>query len=76
MVEYWLSGDDAGFASQTQAGLLALLVVAVFVIYVVLGSCTRVHPSAHDLSGLPLRRGALLTSSIFGIDFSVYALSE
>jgi HAE1 family hydrophobic/amphiphilic exporter-1 len=69
-----LSGDTQAFA-QAQGGLLALLVVAVFVIYVVLGILYEsfVHPLT-ILSGLPFAAvGALLTLLLFGKDLSVYA---
>ena len=69
-----LSGDTQAFA-QAQSGLLALLVVAIFVIYVVLGILYEsfIHPLT-ILSGLPFAAvGALLTLLIFGKDLSVYA---
>jgi len=69
-----LSGDTQAFA-QAQSGLLVLLVVAIFVIYVVLGILYEsfVHPLT-ILSGLPFAAlGALLTLLIFGKDLSVYA---
>lgn len=69
-----LSGDTQAFA-QAQSGLLALLVVAIFVIYVVLGILYEsfIHPLT-ILSGLPFAAvGALLTLMIFGKDLSVYA---
>ncbi len=69
-----LSGDTQAFA-QAQSGLLALLVVAIFVIYVVLGILyeSYVHPLT-ILSGLPFAAvGALATLLIFGKDLSVYA---
>ncbi|MBL0940914.1 MAG: efflux RND transporter permease subunit [Gemmatimonadaceae bacterium] len=69
-----LSGDTQAFA-QAQSGLLALLVVAIFVIYVVLGILyeSYVHPLT-ILSGLPFAAvGALATLMIFGKDLSVYA---
>lgn len=69
-----LSGDTQAFA-QAQSGLLALLVVAIFVIYVVLGILyeSYIHPLT-ILSGLPFAAvGALLTLLIFGKDLSVYA---
>ncbi|MES2524132.1 MAG: efflux RND transporter permease subunit [Gemmatimonadota bacterium] len=69
-----LSGDTQAFA-QAQSGLLALLVVAIFVIYVVLGILYEsfVHPLT-ILSGLPFAAvGALLTLLVFGKDLSVYA---
>jgi HAE1 family hydrophobic/amphiphilic exporter-1 len=69
-----LSGDTQAFA-QAQSGLLVLLVVAIFVIYVVLGILYEsfIHPLT-ILSGLPFAAlGALLTLLIFGKDLSVYA---
>ena len=69
-----LSGDTQAFA-QAQGGLLALLFVAIFVIYVVLGILYEsfVHPLT-ILSGLPFAAvGALATLLIFGKDLSVYA---
>lgn len=69
-----LSGDTQAFA-QAQSGLLALLVVAIFVIYVVLGILyeSYIHPIT-ILSGLPFAAvGALATLLIFGKDLSVYA---
>ncbi len=69
-----LSGDTQAFA-QAQSGLLALLVVAIFVIYMVLGILYEsfIHPIT-ILSGLPFAAvGALITLMIFGKDLSVYA---
>ncbi len=69
-----LSGDTQAFA-QAQNGLLALLFVAIFVIYVVLGILYEsfIHPLT-ILSGLPFAAvGALITLLIFGKDLSVYA---
>ena len=69
-----LSGDTQAFA-QAQAGLLMLLGVAVFVIYVVLGILYEsfVHPIT-ILSGLPFAAvGALVTLLLFKKDLSVYA---
>ncbi len=69
-----LSGDTQAFA-QAQSGLLALLFVAIFVIYVVLGILYEsfLHPLT-ILSGLPFAAvGALITLLIFGKDLSVYA---
>ncbi|MFI5230041.1 MAG: efflux RND transporter permease subunit, partial [Gemmatimonadales bacterium] len=68
------SGTAQAFQS-TQAGLLALLGIAIFVIYVVLGVLYEsfIHPIT-ILSGLPFAAfGALLTLYLFGIDLSVYA---
>jgi HAE1 family hydrophobic/amphiphilic exporter-1 len=69
-----LSGDTQAFA-DAQAGLLVLLVVALFVIYVVLGILYEsfIHPLT-ILSGLPFAAvGALATLLLFGKDLSVYA---
>lgn len=69
-----LTGDTKAFA-DAQEGLLLLLVVAVFVIYIVLGVLyeSYIHPIT-ILSGLPFAAvGALLTLMIFGKDLSVYA---
>jgi HAE1 family hydrophobic/amphiphilic exporter-1 len=69
-----LSGDTKAFA-DAQEGLVLLLVVAVFVIYVVLGVLyeSYIHPVT-ILSGLPFAAvGALATLLIFGKDLSVYA---
>ena len=69
-----LSGDTQAFA-QAQAGLLTLLFVAIFVIYMVLGILYEsfIHPIT-ILSGLPFAAvGALLTLLIFGKDLSVYS---
>ena len=69
-----LSGDTQAFA-QAQSGLLALLFVAIFVIYVVLGILYEsfIHPIT-ILSGLPFAAlGALITLLIFGKDLSVYS---
>ena len=69
-----LTGDTKAFA-DAQDGLLLLLVVAVFVIYVVLGVLyeSYIHPIT-ILSGLPFATvGALATLLIFGKDLSVYA---
>jgi HAE1 family hydrophobic/amphiphilic exporter-1 len=68
------SGTAQAFQS-TQAGLIALLGIAIFVIYVVLGVLYEsfIHPIT-ILSGLPFAAfGALLTLTIFHIDLSVYA---
>jgi HAE1 family hydrophobic/amphiphilic exporter-1 len=69
-----LTGDTKAFA-DAQEGLLLLLVVAVFVIYVVLGVLyeSYIHPVT-ILSGLPFAAvGALATLLIFDKDLSVYA---
>ena len=68
------SGTAQAFQSS-QAGLLALLIVAVFVIYMVLGILYEsfIHPLT-ILSALPFAGfGALLTLLIFGVDLTVYA---
>jgi HAE1 family hydrophobic/amphiphilic exporter-1 len=68
------SGTAQAFQS-TQAGMIALLGIAIFVIYVVLGVLYEsfIHPIT-ILSGLPFAAfGALLTLLIFKIDLSVYA---
>ena len=68
------SGTAQVFA-QTQAGLLVLVFVAVFVIYIVLGILyeSYIHPLT-ILSGLPFAAfGALLALIVFGQDLSVYA---
>jgi len=68
------SGTAQAFQS-TQAGMLALLGIAIFVIYVVLGVLYEsfIHPIT-ILSGLPFAAfGALLTLMICKIDLSVYA---
>ncbi len=69
-----LTGDTKAFA-DAQDGLLLLLVVAVFVIYIVLGVLyeSYIHPIT-ILSGLPFAAlGALATLMIFDKDLSVYA---
>ena len=68
------SGTAQAF-QDTQAGMLALLGIAIFVIYVVLGILYESfsHPIT-ILSGLPFAAfGALLTLLVFKIDLSVYA---
>jgi len=68
------SGTAQAFQS-TQAGMLALLGIAIFVIYVVLGVLYEsfIHPIT-ILAGLPFAAfGALPTLLIFKIDLSVYA---
>ena len=68
------SGTAQAF-QDTQAGMLALLGIAIFVIYIVLGILYEsfIHPIT-ILSGLPFAAfGALLTLLIFHIDLSVYA---
>jgi HAE1 family hydrophobic/amphiphilic exporter-1 len=73
-IQTGFSGTAQAFQS-TQAGMLALLGVAIFVIYVVLGILYESfsHPIT-ILSGLPFAAfGALLTLYVFHIDLSVYA---
>ena len=74
-------GITAGFygAAQvfqdTQRGLLALLIIAVFVIYIVLGILYEsfVHPLT-ILSGIPFAAfGALLTLLLVKVELSIYA---
>jgi len=70
-------GNFAGTAEAfrtTQQGLVVLLVLAVFVIYVILGVLYEsfIHPIT-ILSGLPFAVfGALVTLIIFGLDLDVY----
>ncbi len=68
------SGAAQAF-QDAQSGLLALLGVAIFVIYIILGILYEsfIHPLT-ILSGLPFAAfGALLTLYIFHVDLSVYA---
>ncbi len=74
-------GLTAGFygAAQvfqdTQRGLLALLIIAVFVIYIVLGILYEsfIHPLT-ILSGIPFAAfGALLTLLVVRVELSIYA---
>jgi hydrophobic/amphiphilic exporter-1 (mainly G- bacteria), HAE1 family len=68
------SGTAQAF-QDTQTGLLFLLFMAIFVIYVVLGILYEsfIHPLT-ILSGLPFAAfGALLTLYVFHTDLSVYA---
>ena len=73
-----VTGNFAGTAQafqDAQKGLLALLVLAILVIYLVLGILYEsfIHPLT-ILSGLPFAGfGALLVLVIFGMDLSVYA---
>ncbi len=73
-----LTGGFQGTAQQFQAslkGLWILLVMAILVIYIVLGILYEsfIHPLT-ILSGLPSAGvGALLTLKLFGVDLSVYA---
>jgi HAE1 family hydrophobic/amphiphilic exporter-1 len=60
---------------QAQAGLLVLLILAIVVIYLVLGMLYEsfIHPLT-ILSGLPFAGfGALLALLVFGLDLSIYA---
>jgi HAE1 family hydrophobic/amphiphilic exporter-1 len=68
------SGTAQAF-QDTQAGLMSLLIIAIFVIYVVLGVLYEsfIHPLT-ILSGLPFAAfGALLTLLVFNVQLSVYA---
>ena len=68
------SGTAQAFMS-TQQGLALLLVLAVFVIYVILGVLYEsfIHPIT-ILSGLPFAAfGALVTLVLWGLDLNVYA---
>ncbi|MGH7630629.1 MAG: efflux RND transporter permease subunit [Gemmatimonadales bacterium] len=73
-----ITGEFAGTAQafqDAQGGLLVLLIVAILVIYLVLGVLYEsfIHPLT-ILSGLPSAGfGALLTLMIFGYELSVYA---
>jgi HAE1 family hydrophobic/amphiphilic exporter-1 len=73
-----ITGSFAGTAQafkSSQAGLLALLVLAILVIYIVLGILYEsfVHPLT-ILSGLPFAGfGALLTLLLFRAELSVYS---
>jgi HAE1 family hydrophobic/amphiphilic exporter-1 len=72
-----VSGSFAGTAAAfltTQQGLIILLVLAVFVIYVILGVLYEsfIHPIT-ILSGLPFAAfGALVTLLLFRLDLDVY----
>jgi HAE1 family hydrophobic/amphiphilic exporter-1 len=60
---------------SSEKGLFALLIVAIFVIYIILGILYEsfIHPIT-ILSGLPSAGfGALLTLMIFGLDLNIYA---
>jgi len=68
------SGTAQAF-QDTQQGLALLLVLAVFVIYVILGILYEsfIHPIT-ILSGLPFAAfGALVTLMVWGLDLNVYA---
>ncbi|HEU4525303.1 MAG TPA: efflux RND transporter permease subunit, partial [Gemmatimonadales bacterium] len=73
-----ISTSFAGTAQafqEAQAGLALLLVMAILVIYLVLGILYEsfVHPLT-ILSGLPFAGfGALLALAVFGLDLSIYA---
>jgi HAE1 family hydrophobic/amphiphilic exporter-1 len=73
-----ISTSFAGTAQafqEAQAGLLLLLVMAILVIYLVLGVLYEsfIHPLT-ILSGLPFAGfGALLALATFGLDLSIYA---
>jgi HAE1 family hydrophobic/amphiphilic exporter-1 len=72
-----ITGSFQGAAAvfqSSQAGLLALLIVSIFVIYIILGILYEsfIHPLT-ILSGLPSAGfGALLTLMIFGLDLNIY----
>jgi HAE1 family hydrophobic/amphiphilic exporter-1 len=73
-----ISTSFAGTAQafqEAQSGLLVLLLLAILVIYLVLGILYEsfIHPLT-ILSGLPFAGfGALLALAIFGLDLSIYA---
>ncbi len=73
-----ISTNFAGTAQafqEAQAGLLILLLMAILVIYLVLGILYEsfIHPLT-ILSGLPFAGfGALLALALFGLDLSIYA---
>jgi HAE1 family hydrophobic/amphiphilic exporter-1 len=72
-----ITGSFQGAAAvfqSSQAGLMALLIVAILVIYIILGILYEsfIHPLT-ILSGLPSAGfGALITLMIFGIDLNIY----
>jgi len=72
-----IAGSFQGAAAvfkSSQAGLLALLIVSILVIYIILGILYEsfVHPLT-ILSGLPSAGfGALLTLMVFGLDLNIY----
>ncbi|MSR06791.1 MAG: efflux RND transporter permease subunit [Gemmatimonadetes bacterium] len=73
-ISTFFSGTAAAF-QQSQAGLAFLLLIAIVVIYLVLGVLYEsfIHPLT-ILSGLPFAVfGALLTLLIFGIDLNIYS---
>jgi HAE1 family hydrophobic/amphiphilic exporter-1 len=68
------AGDTAAF-QDTQRGLVLLALMALFVIYMVLGILYEsfIHPLT-ILSGLPFAAfGALVTLLVFGTDLNIYA---
>jgi multidrug efflux pump subunit AcrB len=73
-----ITGSFQGAAAVFQSsfsGMIALLVVAIIVIYIILGILYEsfIHPIT-ILSGLPSAGfGALITLMIFGIDLNIYA---
>jgi len=74
-----ITGSFQGAAAvfqSSQAGMLSLLIVAILVIYLILGILYEsfIHPLT-ILSGLPSAGfGALITLMLFGIDLNIYAL--
>jgi HAE1 family hydrophobic/amphiphilic exporter-1 len=72
-----ITGSFQGAAAvfqSSQAGLFALLIVSILVIYIILGILYEsfIHPLT-ILSGLPSAGfGALLTLMIFGLDLNIY----
>ncbi len=72
-----VTGNFAGIAQAflgTQQGLVVLMILAVFVIYMILGVLYEsfLHPVT-ILSGLPFAAfGALVTLTIFGLDLDIY----
>jgi len=72
-----ITGSFQGAAAvfqSSQAGLLALLIVSILVIYIILGILYEsfIHPIT-ILSGLPSAGfGALLTLMLFGLDLNIY----
>jgi HAE1 family hydrophobic/amphiphilic exporter-1 len=72
-----ITGSFQGAAAvfqSSQAGLLALLIVSILVIYIILGILYEsfIHPIT-ILSGLPSAGfGALITLMVFGIDLNIY----
>jgi HAE1 family hydrophobic/amphiphilic exporter-1 len=72
-----ISGSFAGIAQaflSTQQGLVVLMILAVFVIYMILGVLYEsfLHPIT-ILSGLPFAAfGALVTLTLFGLDLDIY----